>query len=80
MLALQGDEEQEETDNLVNQVLDEIGINLDEQMVNAPGGKVQVLAPSCFEEVVFLQDYAIARQRRTRRWLSLQEVYCTVVC
>jgi hypothetical protein len=25
----------------VNQVLDEIGINLDEQMVNAPGQKVQ---------------------------------------
>jgi len=40
---LQGDEEEEETDNLVNQVLDEIGINLDEQMVAAPGQKVQVL-------------------------------------
>lgn len=38
----QGDEEEEETDNLVNQVLDEIGINLDEQMVAAPGQKVQV--------------------------------------
>ena len=37
----QGDEEEEETDNLVNQVLDEIGINLDEQMVAAPGQKVQ---------------------------------------
>lgn len=39
----QGDEEEEETDNLVNQVLDEIGINLDEQMVAAPGQKAQVL-------------------------------------
>lgn len=38
----QGDEEEEETDNLVNQVLDEIGINLDEQMVAAPGQKTQV--------------------------------------
>ncbi len=38
----QGDEEEEETDNLVNQVLDEIGINLDEQMVAAPGQKAQV--------------------------------------
>ena len=39
---VQGDEEEEETDNLVNQVLDEIGINLDEQMVAAPGQKAQV--------------------------------------
>lgn len=39
---MQGDEEEEETDNLVNQVLDEIGINLDEQMVAAPGQKAQV--------------------------------------
>ena len=38
----QADDEEEETDNLVNQVLDEIGINLDEQMVNAPGQKAQV--------------------------------------
>ena len=39
---MQGDGEEEETDNLVNEVLDEIGINLDEQMVAAPGQKAQV--------------------------------------
>ena len=43
---MQGDEEEEETDNLVNQVLDEIGINLDEQMVAAPGQKAQVCCRS----------------------------------
>ena len=40
----QADDEQEETDALVNQVLDEIGINLDDQMVNAPGQKAAVRA------------------------------------
>lgn len=39
---VQGDGEEEETDNLVNEVLDEIGINLGEQMVAAPGQKAQV--------------------------------------
>ena len=40
----QADDEEEETDALVNQVLDEIGINLDEQMVAAPGQKAAVSA------------------------------------
>lgn len=44
-MYFQGDEEEEETDNLVSQVLDEIGINLDEQMVAAPGQKVQACTP-----------------------------------
>lgn len=35
----QGDGEEEETDDLVNQVLDEIGVNLDSELVGAPGGK-----------------------------------------
>lgn len=51
MPLAQGDEEEEETDNLVNQVLDEIGINLDEQMVAAPGQKAQV----CRLEAIIVQ-------------------------
>lgn len=39
--ALEGDEEEEETEELVNQVLDEIGIDLDQQLVNAPAGQAQ---------------------------------------
>ncbi|KAK9081528.1 hypothetical protein Scep_024915 [Stephania cephalantha] len=34
--ALEGDEEEEETDDLVNQVLDEIGIDINNELVNAP--------------------------------------------
>ncbi len=48
----QGDEEEEETENLVSQVLDEIGINLDEQMVAAPGQKAQV--HKCYSAAVLL--------------------------
>ena len=51
MLLAQGDEEEDETDNLVNQVLDEIGINLDEQMVAAPGQKAQV----CRHKAIIVQ-------------------------
>lgn len=55
MQLFQGDEEEEETDNLVNQVLDEIGINLDEQMVAAPGQKVQACTCThCFPHSVQL--------------------------
>ncbi len=32
-------EDEEETEQIVNQVLDEIGINLDQQLVDAPGAK-----------------------------------------
>lgn len=38
--AMGDDNEEEESDAIVNQVLDEIGINLDGQMATAPDGKV----------------------------------------
>ncbi|XP_054792488.1 vacuolar protein sorting-associated protein 2 homolog 1 [Prosopis cineraria] len=38
--ALEGDEEEEETEELVNQVLDEIGINVNQELVNAPSAAV----------------------------------------
>uniref|UniRef100_A0A2P2KEG9 Uncharacterized protein n=1 Tax=Rhizophora mucronata TaxID=61149 RepID=A0A2P2KEG9_RHIMU len=38
--ALEGDEEEEETEVLVNQVLDEIGININQELVNAPSAAV----------------------------------------
>ncbi|CAI8613980.1 unnamed protein product [Vicia faba] len=38
--ALEGDEEEEETDDLVNQVLDEIGIDINQELVNAPSSAV----------------------------------------
>ncbi len=37
--ALQAEDEEEETNTLVSQVLDEIGVNLDVDLVNAPGQK-----------------------------------------
>ncbi|CAL5227573.1 g10568 [Coccomyxa viridis] len=48
--AFEGDGEEEETDNLVNEVLDEIGINLGEQMVAAPGQKAQVANTQAAEQ------------------------------
>ncbi|KAG7021959.1 Vacuolar protein sorting-associated protein 2-like 1, partial [Cucurbita argyrosperma subsp. argyrosperma] len=38
--ALEGDEEEEETEELVSQVLDEIGINMNQELVNAPSTAV----------------------------------------
>ncbi|GAB4842945.1 hypothetical protein Ancab_012923 [Ancistrocladus abbreviatus] len=38
--ALEGDEEEEETEELVNQVLDEIGIDVNQELVNAPSSAV----------------------------------------
>lgn len=38
--ALGGDEEEEETEELVNQVLDEIGIDVSQELVNAPSAVV----------------------------------------
>ncbi|KAL8119948.1 vacuolar protein sorting-associated protein 2 homolog 1-like [Apium graveolens] len=38
--ALEGDEEEEETEELVNQVLDEIGIDINNELMNAPSGSV----------------------------------------
>ena len=40
----QSEGEEEETEELVNQVLDEIGITLDTQMVKAPAGGVAMTA------------------------------------
>ncbi|GAB2267759.1 hypothetical protein Dimus_002740 [Dionaea muscipula] len=42
--ALEGDEEEEETDELVNQVLDEIGIDVNQELVNAPSAAVSAPA------------------------------------
>lgn len=49
--ALEGDEEEEETEDLVNQVLDEIGIDLDQQLVNAPAGSAQPQAQASTPKV-----------------------------
>ena len=38
-MNLQGEDEEDESNELVNQVLDEIGVNLDTELVNAPGQK-----------------------------------------
>ncbi|KAL9224674.1 hypothetical protein vseg_000687 [Gypsophila vaccaria] len=38
--ALEGDEEEMETEDLVNQVLDEIGIDINQELVNAPSSAV----------------------------------------
>ncbi|KAH7572084.1 hypothetical protein JRO89_XS04G0198900 [Xanthoceras sorbifolium] len=38
--ALEGDEEEEETEELVSQVLDEIGIDINQELVNAPSSAV----------------------------------------
>ncbi|GAB4851011.1 hypothetical protein Ancab_030307 [Ancistrocladus abbreviatus] len=38
--ALEGDKEEEETEELVNQVLDEIGIDVNQELVNAPSSAV----------------------------------------
>jgi len=42
--ALEGDEEEEETEDLVSQVLDEIGINVNQELVNAPSSSVSAPA------------------------------------
>lgn len=38
-LILQGEDEEDESNELVSQVLDEIGVNLDSELVKAPGQK-----------------------------------------
>ncbi|KAL5706359.1 hypothetical protein ACHQM5_024538 [Ranunculus cassubicifolius] len=38
--ALEGDEEEEETEELVSQVLDEIGVNINNELLNAPASAV----------------------------------------
>jgi charged multivesicular body protein 2A len=47
--AFEGEGEEEETEELVSQVLDEIGVNLDSEMINAPGQKQAVAAPVAAE-------------------------------
>ncbi|KAJ9190375.1 hypothetical protein P3X46_001587 [Hevea brasiliensis] len=42
--ALEGDAEEEETEELVNQVLDEIGIDINNELVNAPSAAVSAPA------------------------------------
>lgn len=42
--ALEGDEEEEETEELVSQVLDEIGIDINQELVNAPSAAVSAPA------------------------------------
>lgn len=37
--TLQGEDEEDESNELVSQVLDEIGVNLDSELVKAPGQK-----------------------------------------
>ena len=49
MRWLQGEGEEDETDELVNQVLDEIGVNLDSELVGAPGGKQAAPAAAASE-------------------------------
>ena len=41
-VSLQGEDEEDESNELVSQVLDEIGVNLDSEMVTAPGQKQAV--------------------------------------
>ena len=38
-LSFQGEDEEDESNELVSQVLDEIGVNLDSELVKAPGQK-----------------------------------------
>ena len=42
--ALEAEEEEQETEELVNQVLDEIGININQELVNAPSAAVSTTA------------------------------------
>lgn len=38
-VTMQGEDEEDESNELVSQVLDEIGVNLDSELVKAPGQK-----------------------------------------
>ncbi|KAF8034047.1 hypothetical protein BT93_C0356 [Corymbia citriodora subsp. variegata] len=54
--ALEGDEEEEETEDLVNQVLDEIGIDVNQELVNAPS--TAVAAPAAKAKVAQVEATA----------------------
>ncbi|XP_058109714.1 vacuolar protein sorting-associated protein 2 homolog 1-like [Magnolia sinica] len=49
MSVSEGDEEEEETEELVSQVLDEIGIDIDQQLLKAPSSAVA--APAATNKV-----------------------------
>jgi charged multivesicular body protein 2A len=44
--AFEGEDEEEETDELVNAVLDELGCNVGAELISAPAGKVGVAVES----------------------------------
>ena len=46
-VMLQGEGEEEETDDLVSQVLDEIGVTLNSDMVGVPGKEAQAAKQAC---------------------------------
>ncbi|KAI4379564.1 hypothetical protein MLD38_005844 [Melastoma candidum] len=54
--ALEGDEEEEETEELVNQVLDEIGIDVNQELVNAPS--TAVATPAATSKVAQVETAA----------------------
>lgn len=49
-MAMDDEEMEEETDGVVNQILDEIGINLDESMLNAPSSQKEPVAKQTNED------------------------------
>lgn len=58
--------EEEETDELVGQVLDEIGINLNASLVSAPGQKVAAAAPAAAAQQPVAQPMGAAEGERSR--------------
>lgn len=56
--------EEEETDELVGQVLDEIGINLNASLVSAPGQKVAAAAPAAAAQQPVAQPMGAAEGER----------------
>ncbi|KAG5008891.1 hypothetical protein AAZX31_07G035100 [Glycine max] len=55
--ALEGGEEEEETEELVNQFLDEIGIDINSELVNAPA-TTSVSAPAAKNRVAQAESTA----------------------
>jgi len=56
--VLEGEEEEAETEELVNQVLDEIGIDLDQQLVSAPSKQAEAPAAAAEPRRVAAQEGA----------------------
>lgn len=61
--------EEEETDELVGQVLDEIGINLNASLVSAPGQKVAAAAPAAAVQQPIAQPMGAAEGGWAAGWL-----------